>query len=78
MREATSIPLGAMLYALVTGRPPFNAESTAATIMQLIEKEPVPPTLLNASVDRDSGDNRSQVPTKRQSESLPLREGLGQ
>ena len=45
--------LGAMLYAQVTGSPPFNAETTAATIMQLIEKEPVPPTLLNSSVDRD-------------------------
>lgn len=45
--------LGAMLYALITGRPPFNAETTAATIIQLIETEPVSPALVNRDVDED-------------------------
>jgi len=53
--QATSdvYSIGAMLYALVTGRPPFNADTTAATIMQLVETDPVPPALINPSVDQD-------------------------
>ena len=45
--------LGAMLYHLVTGRPPFQAESLTTLLRQVIETEPVAPRLLNASVPRD-------------------------
>jgi WD40 repeat protein len=45
--------LGATLYALLTGRPPFQAASTMATLNQVINDEPVPPRNLNASIPGD-------------------------
>jgi len=45
--------LGATLYALVTGRPPFQAATAMDTVIQVLSDEPVPPRRLNAAVDRD-------------------------
>ncbi len=45
--------LGALLYEMLTGRPPFRAETAVETQRQLIAKDPVPPSRLNASVPRD-------------------------
>ncbi|MFI5460210.1 MAG: WD40 repeat domain-containing serine/threonine protein kinase, partial [Isosphaerales bacterium] len=45
--------LGATLYALVTGRPPFQAATAMDTVIQVISDEPVPPRRLNASIPRD-------------------------
>jgi eukaryotic-like serine/threonine-protein kinase len=45
--------LGAILYETLTARPPFQAESSAETMRQVIEIDPVSPRLLNASVPRD-------------------------
>ncbi len=47
--------LGAVLYELLTGRPPFRAETAAATLQQVISENPVSPSRLNASVPRDLG-----------------------
>jgi serine/threonine-protein kinase len=39
--------LGALLYEMLTGRPPFRGASSAATVRQLISEDPIPPSQLN-------------------------------
>lgn len=45
--------LGAVLYELLTGRPPFQAGSAYETIRAVIEKDPDDPRAVNRRADRD-------------------------
>ena len=45
--------LGAILYELLTGRPPFLADTLNEAVRQVLHNEPVPPAQLSADVPRD-------------------------
>ena len=45
--------LGAVLYAMLTGRAPFQAASPVDTLLLVLEQDPPPPRILNPQADPD-------------------------
>ncbi|HEV3257250.1 MAG TPA: serine/threonine-protein kinase, partial [Gemmataceae bacterium] len=45
--------LGAILYEVLTGRPPFKAATPLETMRQVVDEEPVPPQQFQSKVPRD-------------------------
>jgi len=45
--------LGAILYEMLTGRPPFRGTSALETVRQVIAEDPLPPHRLQSKVPRD-------------------------
>src|SRR5206468_2845231 len=72
--------LGAVLYQLLAGQPPFAGGTTYETIRLLRDTEPRPPRLLNPKIDRDLSTIclkcLEKDPKRRYSSALALAEDL--
>jgi TolB-like protein/Tfp pilus assembly protein PilF len=72
--------IGAVLYQLLTGHPPFAGGATYETIRLLLDTEPRQPRLLNPKIDRDLSTIcvkcLEKDPTRRYSSALALAEDL--
>jgi TolB-like protein/Tfp pilus assembly protein PilF len=72
--------LGAVLYQLLTGQPPFAGGATYETIKLLLDTEPKQPRLLNPKIDRDLSTVcfkcLEKDPKRRYSSALALAEDL--
>ena len=72
--------LGAVLYQLLTGQPPFAGGATYETIKLLLDTEPRPPRLLNPKINRDLSTIclkcLEKDPKRRYSSALALAEDL--
>jgi TolB-like protein/Tfp pilus assembly protein PilF/predicted Ser/Thr protein kinase len=72
--------LGAVLYKLLTGQPPFAGGTTYETIKLLLDTEPRPPRQLNPKIDRDLSTIclkcLEKDPQRRYSSALALAEDL--
>src|SRR5438552_7812465 len=72
--------LGAVIYQLLTGQPPFAGGTTYETIKLLLDTEPRQPRLLNPKIDRDLSTIclkcLEKDPSRRYASALALAEDL--
>lgn len=73
--------LGALLYHLLAGRPPFSGPTTTATLTQVLTTEPVPPRQINPRVPEDLQTIclkcLAKEPSRRYASALEVAEELG-
>jgi len=54
-RETDVYSLGALRYAMLTGKAPFHAATAMDTVLMVLEQEPVPVRMLNSTSDAELG-----------------------
>jgi serine/threonine-protein kinase len=72
--------LGAILYELLTGVPPFRGPTPLDTILEVMEREPTPPRSVRSTADSDLGRIAlkclEKVPAKRYASAQALADDL--
>jgi len=72
--------LGAILYEMLTGHPPFRAETPLETLRRVVEEQPKPPSTFNRNLDHDLATIclkcLEKVPAHRYSSALAVAEDL--
>jgi tRNA A-37 threonylcarbamoyl transferase component Bud32 len=68
--------LGAVLYELLTGRPPFDAENAVATAMMRLTRNPVPPRDIRPGIPRDVEAVALRALARRPEDRFPTAEAM--